>query len=254
MATKSFRTSDLARAVGIHPNTVRRYVEWGLVPPVERSPAGYRLFTQRHLDCLRLARLIYAPEYPGLALRAASNEIIQCAVMDDWAGALQKAQAYLAAIKAELVAANQAADLLENWARRRTAPSNDAPLPIHQVSRLVGASQDAIRNWERNGLIRVPRNTYNNYRLFGKKEIERLSIIRMLTRAGYSHMAILRMFLELDAGKTRHLKKALDTPRADEDVFYASDRWLSTLQAQEHLALKLIHQIEQKIASGELVL
>ena len=51
------RTSDLAKAVGIHPNTVRRYVDWGLVPPVERSPAGYRRFTQKHLDCLRLAQI-----------------------------------------------------------------------------------------------------------------------------------------------------------------------------------------------------
>ena len=51
---KYLRTSDLAKAVGVHPNTVRRYVDWGLLPPVEHSPSGYRRFTQRHLDCLRL--------------------------------------------------------------------------------------------------------------------------------------------------------------------------------------------------------
>ena len=36
------RTSDLARAVDAHPNTVRRYVDRGILPPVERSPSGYR--------------------------------------------------------------------------------------------------------------------------------------------------------------------------------------------------------------------
>ena len=46
---KYLRTSDLAKAVGVHPNTVRRYVDWGLLPPVEHSPSGYRRFTQRHL-------------------------------------------------------------------------------------------------------------------------------------------------------------------------------------------------------------
>jgi DNA-binding transcriptional MerR regulator len=95
-------------------------------------------------------------------------------------------------------------------------------------------------------LITVPRNSYNNYRLFGKKEIERLRIIRMLTRAGYSHMAILRMFLELDKGNTRNLKKTLDTPRPDEDIFSAADRWLTTLHAQETMAnqvLELINEI-----------
>jgi hypothetical protein len=36
------------QAVGAHPNTVRRYVDRGIPPPVERSPSGYRRFTQRH--------------------------------------------------------------------------------------------------------------------------------------------------------------------------------------------------------------
>src|SRR5438105_5030876 len=33
------RTSDLAKAVGVHPNTVRRYVDRGLLPAVLRSNA-----------------------------------------------------------------------------------------------------------------------------------------------------------------------------------------------------------------------
>jgi hypothetical protein len=66
MGTKRYlKTSDLAREVGIHPNTVRLYEQWGLIPPVERSPTGYRRFTEFHLDCLRLARTIYAGGYPG---------------------------------------------------------------------------------------------------------------------------------------------------------------------------------------------
>ena len=110
-------------------------------------------------------------------------------------------------------------------------------------------SLDIIRNAERNGLITVPRNSYNNYRLFGKKEIERLRIIRMLSKAGYSHMAILRMFIELDGGNTRDLKKVLDTPREDEDIFTAADRWLTTLHGQENLAQQVIQLIEEIIAS-----
>ncbi len=197
MATKFLRTSDLARAVGIHPNTVRLYVDWRLVPPVERSPSGYRLFTQRHLDCLRLARMIYASKYPGRGLRASSNEIIQRAVVDDWTGALEKAHEHLASAKSELKHAETAADLLKHWAQNMEANSNEEPLAIREVSKLLGVSHDKIRNWERNGLISVPRNSYNNYRLFRKMDIERLRIIRMLSHAGYSHMAMLRMFIEL---------------------------------------------------------
>jgi DNA-binding transcriptional MerR regulator len=248
MTTKFLRTSDLARAVGIHPNTVRLYVEWGLIPPVERSESGYRRFTQQHLDCLRLARMIYATEYPGRDLRASSNEIIQRAVADDWTGALEKAREHLAAVKAELKSANQAANLLEHWAQNIKTDADETRLVIGEVSKLLGVSFDVIRNWERNGLINVPRNSYNNYRLFGKKEIERLRIIRMLSHAGYSHMAMLRMFIELDGGKTRGLKKVLDTPREDEDIFTAADHWLTTLQGQEKLAKQVIQLIKEMIA------
>jgi DNA-binding transcriptional MerR regulator len=246
--SKFLRTSDLARAVGIHPNTVRLYVEWGLIPPVERSPSGYRRFTQRHLDCLRLGRLIYASAYPGRDLRASSNEIIQHAVADNWTGALEKAREHLASVKAELKRADTAANLLEHWAQNMEANSDENPLEIREVSQLLDISHDVIRNWERNGLISVRRNSYNNYRLFGKREIERLQIIRMLSHAGYSHMAMLRMFIELDGGKTRGLKKVLDTPREDEDIFTAADHWLTTLQGQEKLAKQVIRLIKEMIA------
>ncbi len=250
MVTKFLRTSDLARAVGIHPNTVRRYVDWGLLPPVERTTSGYRLFTQVHLDCLRLARMIYAAPYPGRGFRALGNKIIQHAVIDDWTGALEKAHEHLLAVKAELEHADQAANLLEHWAQNIIVDSDDEnPLAIGEVSTLLSVSIDVIRNAERNGLIIVPRNSYNNYRLFGKKEIERLRVIRMLSKAGYSHMAFLRMFIELDKGNTRDLKKTLDTPRADEDIFTAADQWLTTLNEQEKLAQHVIRLIEEIIAS-----
>jgi DNA-binding transcriptional MerR regulator len=247
MPAKHLRTSDLARAVGIHPNTVRMYVEWGLIPPVERNQSGYRLFTQKHLDCLRLARKIYAAQYPGRDLRASGNEIIQCAVADDWQGALEKTRGHLVLVKAEVKHANQAATLLEHWAQNMKADSDEDPLEIREVSKLLGVSHDVIRNWERNGLISVPRNSYNNYRLFGKKEVERLRIIRMLSYAGYSHMAILRMFIELDGGKKRGLKKVLDTPREDEDIFTAADHWLTTLQGQEKLTKQVIRLIKEMV-------
>jgi DNA-binding transcriptional MerR regulator len=236
--------------VGVHPNTVRKYADWGLIPPVERSPSGYRIFTQHHLDCMRLARLIYSAPYPGRGFRALGSEVIQHAVADDWQGALEKAHEHLVLVQTELKHADDAADLLEHWAQNMAADTKDeTPLAINEVSKLLGVSLDVIRNAERNGLMSVPRNSYNNYRLFGKKEIERLRIIRMLTKAGYSHMAILRMFLELDRGNTRGLKKTLDTPRPDEDIFSAPARCLPTLHAQEQMAQQVIELINGFIAS-----
>lgn len=244
---KYLRTSDLARAVGIHPNTVRRYVEWGLLPPVQRAPNGYRRFTQKHLDCLRVARTVYTNNYPGKLIRLSGGEIIERAVADDWGGALERGYTHLALVQAERAKAESAAMLLERWATGTAADATEQPIQIGQVAQLLGVSIDMLRNWERNGLLTVPRHPANRYRLFGPAEISRLRVIRMLSRAGYSLMAILRMLIQLDRGKKTDLRQSLDTPQPDEDVYTASDRWLSTLADQEQIALRVIELIEDII-------
>ncbi len=230
-------------------NTVRRYVEWGLLPPVERAPNGYRRFTQHHLDCLRLDRMIMEGCYPGKSIHRSGAQVIQSAVKDDWGGALELAYRHLTVVKAEQASANAAVDLLERWARGSGADVTVRPLRIGDVVKLLGVSQDILRNWERNGLLDVPRQENNAYRLYGPNEISRLRVIRMLANAGYSQMAILRMLLQLDRGDNRNLRQALDTPHPDEDVYMASDRWLSTLDQEEKRARKIIDFIEAIINS-----
>ena len=249
MATKFLRTSDLAQAVRIHPNTVRRYVDWGLLPPVERSPSGYRRFTHQHLDCLRLARLVYGADYPGRSLRHSGWEVIQLAVADDWGGALELAYRHLALVQAEQAQANAAATLLERWAQGASAEATGKSLRIGDVAKLLGLTNDILCNWERNGLLEVPRLPENGYRLYGPAEISRLRVIRMLVRSGYSLMAILRMLTQLDRGEPVDLRQALDTPHPDEDVFMASDRWLSTLGNEAEKAKAMIALIEGVISA-----
>ncbi|MBS1245657.1 MAG: hypothetical protein H6R36_312, partial [Chloroflexi bacterium] len=58
---------------------------------------------------------------------------------------------------------------------------------------------------------------------------------------------ILRMLLHLDEGKEGDLRQVLDTPRPDEDVYFAADRWLSTLAEQEDRAKQMVKQLEDMI-------
>ncbi|PKO08302.1 MAG: hypothetical protein CVU40_16095 [Chloroflexi bacterium HGW-Chloroflexi-2] len=60
-------------------------------------------------------------------------------------------------------------------------------------------------------------------------------------------MAIYLMLNQLDADSSTDIKHALDTPRPDEDVFHATDRWLSTLQSIENTARDLIRILEEWI-------
>ena len=58
----TYMTSDVAKIIGIHPNTVRMYEEWGLIPLAERKANGYRVFTDYHIEQLRLARIAFQIE------------------------------------------------------------------------------------------------------------------------------------------------------------------------------------------------
>src|SRR5262249_41827458 len=110
-----FYTSDLARIAAVHPNTVRRYADSGLIPPVERTPKGYRRFTHHHLDCLRVACLIYRSTYPGKGIRASAHEILASAIAGNWAIALQKSLAHLSFVQAEQSRAEAAVVAIEEW-------------------------------------------------------------------------------------------------------------------------------------------
>jgi DNA-binding transcriptional MerR regulator len=50
------RPIDIARQLGISTTTLRKYEDKGLVPQVQRSSAGYRLYTEKHIAyfiCIR---------------------------------------------------------------------------------------------------------------------------------------------------------------------------------------------------------
>ena len=244
---KHLSTSQLAKAVGVHPNTVRRYEEKGFLPPTARSLSGYRRFTERHLDCLRLTRLVFSNLFPGKAIYSSGLNLLYMTAGGDLGGALELAYRHLALVQSERAQAEVAVDLLERWAMGAPADATPQSLKIGETARLLGVSIDILRSWDRNGLIEIPRDPSNGYRRYGAQELGRLRVIRMLSRAGYSTGAILRMLIQLDRGETTDLRRALDTPRPDEDVYLASDRWLTTLSQHEERARQIIDLIQEMI-------
>jgi len=54
---RTYSTSEIAGIMGIHPNTVMLYEKWGYIAPVERKENGYRVYTETHLDQMKLVRM-----------------------------------------------------------------------------------------------------------------------------------------------------------------------------------------------------
>jgi DNA-binding transcriptional MerR regulator len=249
MAEKYLRTSDIAKDVGCHPNTVRMYEEWGYIPEAPRSQSNYRLFNRVHLEHMRLAWTAFSGPYPGRTIKRSAYKLVLTAAYGDLGGSLEMAYAHVALVQSEHAQAEAAAVLLERWSDGATTDATIGPLLIGETAKLLHVTTDMLRNWENNGLIQVPR-AKNGYRQYGSDEIGRLRVIRMLVRAGYSMMAVLRMMLALDQGKVGavELRRILDTPRDDEDVFTAADQWLSTLRIQEQKAVQVIEILERMIS------
>jgi len=272
---KYLKTSDIAKAVGIHPNTVRLYEEWGLLEKIPRSPAGYRLFTQAHLDQVRLVRLALKCTCFGREIKSVAYDTIKASAAGNFREALDSAVHLKNLIIMECRQAEDAEQYLEQWAANAipgknkesdgVRESNDAEtaekaeisrrtdacgtLGMTEAAKLLNITTDMLRNWERNNLIRIPRNPANGYRMYGLDEINRLRVIRVLRRSNYSNMAILRAMLKLGSGSSEGLREALDSPELDEERGYLcfTDNLLSALHTGLDAVNSIILILESKI-------
>lgn len=246
---KYLKTSDIAKATGIHPNTVRKYEEWGLLPKIPRSPAGYRLFTPEHLNQVKLVRLILKCTVLGRDIKRTAYDVIHSCAEACYIEALESADNMKVLIENECRQAEEAEKFLEQWA------SGDAE-GIHQpapetvstncAARLLDITIDMLRDWERNSLIHIPRNPLNGYRMYGSKEINKLRVIRVLRRSRYSNMAILRVMQKLDSGISAGLREALDSPEFDEERGYLcfTDSLLTTLHTARGAVAEVIQLLK----------
>ena len=242
------KTSDIAKMVGVHPNTVRLYEAKGFLSPIPRSRSGYRLFTPLHLEQMRLAHL--ALRWPYLGSQQVVLDLVKCAADGDLGMAMELAYLNLTHVRVERTRAEAAVEFLERWAHGQILETTKRTLTIRQAANQLGVTVDQMRNWDRNGLLDVPRHPETGYRLYGASEMGRLRVIRMLRQSGYSTMAILRMLRQFDVGETERLREALDTPGDDEAIETIADRWLTTLADQEQRAQAIIQQIARMMSAA----
>ncbi len=223
------RTVDIARATGISVNTVRQYEALGYLPPVPRASNGYRQFSNHHVLHVRLIRKAMLCTWIGGDIRQRALDSIRHAADGVLDQALTTAHELFNQLNLEQERAEKAALTLEHWAAGKLSEQQQPVLRIGAVAKRLGVSIDGLRNWERNGLITIPRSS-NGYRAYTSTEIARLSVIRTLRQARYSTMSILRMFQVFDQGQIGNLGKILDSPAPQDDIIYATDHWLSTVK------------------------
>jgi DNA-binding transcriptional MerR regulator len=176
------RTIDLARTAGISVQQVRNYVELGVLPPVERTANGYRVFTSEHADALVVARRM-AEGHGWTCTRAIMHAVHE--------GDIESALAALDRSHAELDRERADIDkVLSAFETVVTSPTSGGPVArrgirIGEVADAVGVRTSSLRLWEGRGLLRPGREKGTGYRVYDESEFHKARVVALLRRGNY---------------------------------------------------------------------
>lgn len=247
---KTYQTAQIAKIIGIHPNTVRLYEKLELIPKVERKENGYRIFTDYHIDQLKLARSALQVEIIQNGLRKKAMNIVKTSAKKNFIKAISMSEEYLLQIQQEKHNAQEAIEIVKNLLSKKEKFAS-VSLKRKEVSDYLHISMDTLRNWELNGLLKIKRKQ-NGYRVYTGEDIVRLKIIRSLRCANYSLSAILRMLNALSENPDIDIKNIIDAPKEDDDIMSACDRLITSLNNAEenaHDMLSLLKAMNKKYKS-----
>lgn len=224
---KTYQTTEIAKMIGIHPNTVRLYEKLNLVPVAKRQENGYRMFTDFHIEQFRLARAALEVEILQNGLRKKAITIVKVSATGNFDEALILTNEYLTLLQQEKDNAEEAIQIVKELIKGKNN-SNQLLLKRKETAAYLGVTIDTLRNWELNGLLTV-RKKSNGYRVYSSEDINRLRIIRALRCANYSLASILRMLNALSTDPDVNIQAIIDMPEENEEIVTACDKLFQSL-------------------------
>lgn len=238
---RTYSTSEIAKIMEIHPNTVMLYEKWGYIAPAPRKRNGYRVYTETHLEQMKLVRLALRSDSIKWYMKFEVQNIIRSAAQRDLKKALELSREYLTHIQNEKNNELKVMKVIQEILKSDLLTEKNISLNRNVAAKLLGVSINVIVYWERNGLLEVPRSK-NGYRVYGEDEIKQLRIIKALRQENYSTQCIRRMLKKLKT-KSKGNDMFLSEERSD------SDDWLlSSLSETESNTKELIGYIGELIS------
>lgn len=174
------RITDLARMAGISVQQVRNYVELGVLPPVERTPTGYRLFTEAHAEALLIVRQL--AEGHGWERTRVIMRAVHAGDLETVLAAIDASHAELDRERADIA---RVLGALESVGTTPAVPRPRQPLRIGEVAHAVGVRTPVLRLWEERGLLKPEREPGTGYRVYGLAELQKAEVVALLRRGNY---------------------------------------------------------------------
>ncbi|MFE6868169.1 TioE family transcriptional regulator [Kitasatospora sp. NPDC057692] len=226
----TLRPADLAREHGLSAQAVRNYEQDGFLPPAERTPAGYRIYTELHAVALRTFLALvraYGHRTAGAIMNAVHDDRT-----DDALTAVHGGHAQLLRDRETLGAVRTAVDHLTACAATGEHDP-DAPLPrtIGELAHRLRLTPATLRTWEAAGILCPARDPATGYRVFDATDVRDADLAHLLRRGGYRLQDIATVVEQIrTAGGTSALAAALAGWQQR-----LTDRGLAMLNAAAHL-------------------
>ena len=203
---RRLRPADLAREHGISTQAVRNYERAGCLPPAERTPSGYRVYTELHAAALRTyLALIPAFGYP--AAGQIMNALHDGDRLDDALTIIDRRHSQLLRDRETLAAVRAAVNhLTESAPPAQTGTART----VGELAHRLGVTPATVRNLEAAGILTPTRDSATGYRVFGPSDTRDAELAHLLRRGGYplDHIATVVQQIRT-AGDTGTLSQAL---------------------------------------------
>jgi DNA-binding transcriptional MerR regulator len=233
---KALRPIDLARTVGISPSLVRTYEQVGFLPAADRSPAGYRRYTEGHVEALRVARCLIT----GYGWQRAL-QVMRAVHTGDRSTALALVDSCHAELHRQRAQIDDTLRTLERLSRtQHRVPRITAGrfVRIGAAAELAGVRPSALRFWEEQGLLRPLRDSTTGSRHYDQEQVQRVQIVALLRGAGYRFPAIRSVLDDLATSRPAQALAALEQRRRS--VHRASEQMMRATSTL-HLYLQSVH-------------
>lgn len=204
---RHYRPVDLARAAGISTQQVRNDEAAGVLPPVERTPSGYRRYSEDHLRALLTYRALGRAHGAPLA-----RQIMRAVHAHDVAAALELLDVSHAQLQQQrLSLRGTRAALLDAAADPITDARREDHMLIGEVAGALGVRTSTLRSWDTAELIRPARTVPAGYRTYSPADVRDARIAQQLRLSRYRLDQVRQVLGTLRrAGDTRALHAAIE--------------------------------------------
>jgi DNA-binding transcriptional MerR regulator len=231
------RPADLAREHGISTQAVRNYEHERFLPPAERTPSGYRIYTEVHAEALR-AYLALVAAY-GHSTGGRIMTAIHDGELDEALLVIDRGHHQLLRDRATLDSVRGAVDHLSAQAD----VGRDLPAKTRTVGELahrLGVTPATVRKWEDAGILTPARDPATGYRVYDANDVRDAELTHLLRRGGYllGHIASVVNQIRT-AGGTESLSTASLSTALDDWRHRLTARGLAMLDAAASLSTYL---------------